>query len=457
VPQSRTLSPSPMLSRALLAPRSIAIVGASADPSKVAARPLQYLRQAGYAGTIYPINARRDTVLGERAWPSLEALPEAPDHAFILAGADGVVEAVQECAARGVKVATILATGFAEAGHEGLQRVDALKKIVAETGIRILGPSSIGVVNFHAKALLTANAAFAESNLPSGGVFVASHSGSMLGALVSRGKARSVGFAGLVSVGNEIDLTLGEICAMTLDDPAVTGYMLFLESLRHADDLRRFAVAAAERGKPVVAYKLGRSQQGAELALSHTGALAGEDDIAGAFLSDCGIARVENFEALLETLPLLGRVPAGAVRGRVPEQRYLRALAERGRQRRTWRAGRSHHGRHAARRDEGRARCDAGGAGVRSDRRGHRIVGALPSRTRGKAGHRKCIDEQAAGFVPRARCTGCAGDVVASERSEFQNAGSLRRCDRCGVRTPRCGCTDQRFAFCQAQQISAVE
>ncbi|MBN9001782.1 MAG: CoA-binding protein, partial [Rhizobiales bacterium] len=112
-----------MLSRALLAPRSIAIVGASADPSKVAGRPLQYLRQAGYAGTIYPINARRDAVLGERAWPSLAALPEAPDHAFILAGADGVLDAVRDCAARGVKVATILATGFAEAGHEGLQRV----------------------------------------------------------------------------------------------------------------------------------------------------------------------------------------------------------------------------------------------------------------------------------------------------------------------------------------------
>jgi len=318
VPQNKTAAPSAAISRALLAPKSIAIVGASADPSKVAARPLQYLRQAGYAGTIYPINPRRDTVLGERAWPSLEALPEAPDHAFILAGADGVLDAVRECAARGVKVATILATGFAEAGAEGLQRVDALKKIVSETGIRILGPSSIGVVNFHAKALLTANAAFAEPDLPSGGVFVASHSGSMLGALVSRGKARSVGFAGLVSVGNEIDLTLGEICAMTLDDPAVTGYMLFLESLRHADDLRRFAVAAAERGKPVVAYKLGRSQQAAELALSHTGALAGEDDIAAAFLSDCGIARVENFEALLETLPLLSRIPAGVVRGRAP-------------------------------------------------------------------------------------------------------------------------------------------
>lgn len=316
--QNRTFQQVECLSRALLAPESIAIVGASADPSKVAARPLQYLRQAGYQGTIYPINPRRDIVLGERAWPTLSALPEAPEHAFILAPAEDVVAAVRECAARGVRIATILATGFAEAGSDGQERVKQLEEITRDSGLRILGPSSIGLVNFHHKAVLTANAAFAEPNLPVGGTFVASHSGSMLGALVSRGKARSVGFAGLVSVGNEIDLTLGEICAMTLDDPAVTGYLLFLESLRHADDLRRFAVEAARRNKPVVAYKLGRSEQAAELALSHTGALAGEDDIAAAFLADCGIARVENFEALLETLPLLNRVPAGAARGRAP-------------------------------------------------------------------------------------------------------------------------------------------
>ncbi|MDB5653945.1 MAG: 6-carboxyhexanoate--CoA ligase, partial [Tardiphaga sp.] len=111
-------------------------------------------------------------------------------------------------------------------------------------------------------------------------------------------------------VGNEIDLSLGEICSATLDDPDVTGYMLFLESIRHADALRRFAIAAAGRGKPVVAYKLGRSAAAAELALSHTGALAGEDDLAAAFLADCGIARVFNFETLIETLPLLQRLPA---------------------------------------------------------------------------------------------------------------------------------------------------
>ncbi len=306
------------LAHALLAPRSIAIVGASDDPAKTSARPLQYLLKAGYEGKIYPINARRDTVLGQRAWPSMSALPEVPDHAFILAPTKDVIAAVTECAVLGVGVATILATGFSEGGVEGQKLVEQLKEICRSTRLRILGPASIGVIDFHSKVLLTANAAFAEQDLLVGGTFVASHSGSLLGALVSRGKARSVGFAGLVSVGNEIDLSLGEICTATLDDPNITGYLLFLESLRHAQDLRAFAFEAAKRNKPVVAYKLGRSAQAAELALSHTGALAGEDDIAEAFLADCGIARVQNFESLLETLPLLGRVPIQSVSDRPP-------------------------------------------------------------------------------------------------------------------------------------------
>src|SRR5690606_13189307 len=130
--------------------------------------------------------------------------------------------------------------------------------------------------------VLTANAAFAEPGIPKGKLFVASHSGSMIGALVSRGKARGVGFAGLVSVGSEVDLCVGDICLSTLDDRAIEGYVLFLESLRHGDRLKAFALEAARRGKPVIAYKLGRSSAAAEMAATHTGALAGEDDIADA-------------------------------------------------------------------------------------------------------------------------------------------------------------------------------
>jgi acyl-CoA synthetase (NDP forming) len=297
------------LNAVLFAPRSVAIVGASDDPAKNGGRPLLFLRRAGFKGTIYPINPKRDTVQNERAWPSIAALPEVPDHAYIVVPTEAVIDAVEECAAAGVPVVTILASGFSEAGEEGSAREQQLRDICARTGIRIVGPSGLGVVNLHQRLVLTANAAFAEPDLPVGNIFVASHSGSMIGALVSRGKERGIGFAGLVSVGNETDLSIGSICATTLDDPNIGGYLLFLETLRKADELRAFAVAAAARGKPVIAYKLGRSAAAAELAVSHTGALAGEDDVADTFLKDCGIARVETFEALIESLPLLSRVP----------------------------------------------------------------------------------------------------------------------------------------------------
>src|SRR5262249_28405352 len=261
-----------------------------------------------YAGRVYPVNARRDTVLGERAWPTLDALPETPDHAYIVTPTDGAVDAVEACGRAGIPVATILADGFSEAGEKGQDRVARLRAACTRTGIRLVGPSSLGVVNLRDRVLLTANAAFAEQGLPVGRVFAASHSGSLIGALVSRGKARRIGFAGLVSVGNEVDLSLGEICAATLDDPDIDGYALFLETMRHADALRAFAVAAGARGKAVVAYKLGRSDAARELAVTHTGALAGEDGVAAAFLSACGIARVGTFDGLIEALPLVARV-----------------------------------------------------------------------------------------------------------------------------------------------------
>jgi acetate---CoA ligase (ADP-forming) len=305
------------LAQFLFAPRSLAIVGQSNDAGKTAGRPLKYLRQAGYAGRLYPINPARDSVLGERAWPSLAALPEVPEHVYVVAPTDASVDAVAEAGRLGVKVATLLADGFTEAGAQGEARVARLRAICAETGIRVVGPSSLGVVDLRSKALITANAAFDEPELPAGRIFAASHSGSMIGALLSRGKARGIGFAGLVSVGNEIDLSLGEICALTLDDPDIDGYMLFLETMRNTGALRRFAMGAAERGKPILAYKLGRSAAARELAVTHTGALAGEDEVADAFLSGCGIARADTLEGLLEGLPLLMRVPAASAARRM--------------------------------------------------------------------------------------------------------------------------------------------
>jgi acetate---CoA ligase (ADP-forming) len=312
------------LARLLFNPRSVALIGASDDVAKTAGRPLHYLRLAGFGGTLYPINPRRTEVLGERCWPTLSSLPEVPEHVFILTPTASVLESVRECAQVGVRLVTILASGFSEAGEAGAALEAQLLAIAADatvsgaahgrdgqqipTKLRIVGPSSLGIVNPANGLMLTANAAFAEPEFPRGNLFVASQSGSMIGALVSRGKAKGIGFAGLISVGGEVDLSVGEICSATLDDPAIEGYLLFLENLRHAAKLRAFALEAARRGKPVIAYKLGRSRAAAEMNATHTGALAGEDDIADAFLRDCGIIRVAFLESLLECFPLAQRV-----------------------------------------------------------------------------------------------------------------------------------------------------
>lgn len=306
------------IGRALLNPRSVAIIGASDDARKTTARPLRFLRSQGFTGTVYPVNPRRETVLGEPAWPDIAALPEVPEHVFIVADTSLVVAAVRDCGRAGVPLVTVLSGGFGESGA-GAERLRELLAVAAEYGVRVIGPNSIGVVNPRNGLMLTANAAFAEEGIPVGSSFVASQSGSVIGALMTRAKARGLGFSGFVSTGSEVDLSLGEICAATLDDPEVGSYTLFMESLENATDLADFAIEAAARHKPVTVYKLGRSDAAAALAVSHTGALSGEDDEADAFFRACGFARVDNFEALIETEALQRRVgpPGGAAARRV--------------------------------------------------------------------------------------------------------------------------------------------
>lgn len=296
----------------LINPPTVAIVGASNDPRKTTARPQQFLSQAGFQGTAYFINPSRDTVQGEKAWPSLTSLPEVPDHVYIMTGAEAAIEAVRECARLGVPVATVLSSGFAEEGPVGQEREDRLRAAAAEGPTRVIGPSSLGVVNPRTGVMLTGNAAFGEPDIPTGGIFVASQSGSVIGSLVSRARGRGIGFAGLVSTGGEADLSLGALCTAMLSDPGVTSFALFLESLRHSQDLATFARAAAEAGKPVAVYKLGRSDEAAALSVSHTGALAGEDSESEAFFRSCGFARVYNFESLVEAPALLECIPTSS-------------------------------------------------------------------------------------------------------------------------------------------------
>jgi acyl-CoA synthetase (NDP forming) len=294
-----------VLFSALFEPRRVALIGASSDVTKTTSRPQRFLRKHGFSGDILPVNPSSSEILGEVAYKDLDAIPGEIDHAYILLNGAAAVRALADCGRRGVKVASILAGGFADAGAAGASLQDELSKVVRETGIRLVGPNSIGTVSADPAMALTANAAFAVDKLRSGAWAVVSQSGSLIGALLSRADARGIGFSRLISVGNEVDLAVGEIADLLVDDPKTRAILLFMETLRDGDRLARAARRAHEAGKPVIAYKLGRSDIGQELAKSHTGAIAGSDATFDAFCRRHGIARVSMFESLIDVPSLL--------------------------------------------------------------------------------------------------------------------------------------------------------
>jgi acetate---CoA ligase (ADP-forming) len=298
------------LAQALFRPRAIALIGASGDAGKNSARPLRFLRKHGYAGRIVPINASRGEVLGERAYRSLSDAPGEIDHAFVMTPGDSVERAIEECGTRGVPVATIYSDGFADAGEEGAARQARLVARAKALGVRVLGPNSMGLLDIPGRVALTVNAVLEMDGLPAGTTSFVSQSGTMLGTVLSRGAARGLGFAKLVSVGNESDLGVAELVELLAEDAGTRVILLFLETVRDSARLASAARRAHAAGKPVAAYKLGRSRLGESLARSHTGALAGEDAALDAYFRDCGIVRVDQLETLVEIPPLLaGRAP----------------------------------------------------------------------------------------------------------------------------------------------------
>jgi len=305
--------------RELLAPRSIALIGASGDPARLTARAQIYLRKHGYGGALYPVNPRAPEVLGERAYATVEDISGEIDFAYILLNTEHVEGQIAAVAAKGAKVACILADGFAEAGAHGLARQQRCVDAAKAAGLRLLGPNSMGLINIPARIAVSVNSALEAESLPAGRVALVSQSGSMLGAIMSRGAARGLGFSHLIATGNEADLTAGEIAAMLVDDPGVDAVMLFLEAIRAPEQFAHAAWRANQAGKPLIAYKLGRSPYGAELATSHTGALAGSDAAAEAFFRSHGIIRATMLESFLE-LPAL-------VMGRKPLARPHRAVS----------------------------------------------------------------------------------------------------------------------------------
>lgn len=292
----------------LIQPRSVAVIGASGDASKTAGRPVAYLRKHGFIGDIYPVNPRADQIDGLRCYPDIASLPAVPDVAIVLLGAERAHIAVRDLAARGTAAAIVLASGYTETGEEGARRQAQL--IEAAGSMRILGPNTIGLVNLTDNIVLSASGALEMEHFPVGSIGVVSQSGGILGALLSRAAPRGIGLSKLISTSNEVDLELADFVDYLADDPATKVIALYVESVRNPEKFRAAALKAARAGKPVVAFKIGRSEAGAQAAVSHTGALAGADRMYDALFKQVGVIRAQSFSDLLD-------IPAALATGRV--------------------------------------------------------------------------------------------------------------------------------------------
>jgi acetate---CoA ligase (ADP-forming) len=292
----------------LLRPRSVAVVGASGDPAKTAGRPVSYLLKHGFTGAIYPVNPKLDRIGEQKCYPDVASLPAAPDVAIVLLGAERAHLAVRDLAQRGCAAAIVLASGFAETGVEGARRQQQL--LEAAGSMRILGPNTIGLVNLTNNIVLSASGALEMAHFPAGSIGVVSQSGGILGALLSRAAARGIGLSKLVSTSNEADLELADFIDALVDDEATKVIALYLETVRQPDKFRAAALRAARAGKPIVAFKIGRSEAGAKAAVSHTGALAGVDRMYDALFRQTGVIRAQTFSDLLD-------IPVALATGRV--------------------------------------------------------------------------------------------------------------------------------------------
>ncbi|HYF19444.1 MAG TPA: acetate--CoA ligase family protein [Ramlibacter sp.] len=282
----------------LLRPRSVAVIGASGDPRKTAGRPVAYLAKHGFPGAIYPVNPRLDRIGELRCYPDIGSLPEVPDVGIVLLGAERAHGAVRELSARGCPAAIVLASGYTETGEEGARRQQEL--LQAAGGMRILGPNTIGLVNVTDGIVLSPSSALEMDRFPRGTIGVVSQSGGILGSLLSRGAARGIGLSKLVSTSNEVDLELADFVDALVDDDDTRVIALYVEAIRHPERFRAAAARAAQAGKPIVAFKIGRSEAGARAAVSHTGAMAGADRMYDALFRQTGVLRAQTFPDLLD-------------------------------------------------------------------------------------------------------------------------------------------------------------
>lgn len=296
---------------ALLAPSSVAVVGASEDVNRVGGRPVHYLARFGFQGEVFPVNPRRATVQGRPAFRDLAALGKVPDAAVLAVPAEEAIAQVKECARLGIPAAVVMSSGFAEAGAEGRLRQERLVEAARAGGVRIIGPNAQGIANFATGAVLNFSTMFMEVAPRDGPIAIVSQSGAASVMPYAALREQGLGVRYLAATGNDSDLCAAELAEAIAGDEDVRLILVYLESVTQPQRLAAAAATARRRGAHVVVLKSGTSRRGARAAASHTGAIAGNEAALDAFLERHGIWRAADMAEFVRAAPLYlqGRDP----------------------------------------------------------------------------------------------------------------------------------------------------
>lgn len=310
--------------RSVLNPKSVAVIGASENANKIGGRPLLYLSRHGFKGTVYPINPKRTEILGYKAYPSLADLPDAPEAAIVALAGDAAIEAVEQCAARGVKAAVVMSSGFGETDPvAGKAKEKRMRDAAHAKGMRVIGPNSQGLANFGSGAILSFSTMYIEAPPMDGPVAVVSQSGAMSVVPYGLLRSRGIGVRHSHATGNDSDVTAAELASVVAEDPDLKLLLLYLESVTDPYFLAETARIAHSRNLPVIALKSGRTAAGQEAAKSHTGALANEDRVVDAFFAKHGIWRARDTAELVASAEMY-------LKGWKPKGRRLVAISNSG-------------------------------------------------------------------------------------------------------------------------------
>ena len=298
----------------MLNPRSIAVVGASPRMA-YGGRMLAAALKASERVTVYPVNPRYEEVQGIKCYPSVTSLPETPDVVCVVVSSGQVIDVLNESHRKGTKAAVVISAGFSERGtQEGRDLQGQVATFARESGLRISGPNCLGLANVKDDIWVSASSRGAEGLGGSVGL-VCQSGASAFGPFLNRAIDSGIGLSYIISTGNEADLDFSDFVRYLLDDDDTRVIAGFVEGFKNAKKFIEVAKLAAERGKPIVIIKIGRSELGSKAAASHTAALTGQDELYDAALDQYGVIRVTDYDELLEVSNLLANASAPAAKG----------------------------------------------------------------------------------------------------------------------------------------------